>query len=322
MKSLRINEDTIISFDIPFNDDAPYEVNPIIKYKDYIFERILETKIYHTRKGHILRIINCKNKKFEECPFNKKCAKCKNFYTPWQICPYHTETKIELQRKNSKNYKNAEEFMNLMPYFIHFHLCKYAIWIIQNLNIEVTKELFEKMKSIPELDPKYFEECFSYGGRSLTLRESETLIRDQEEFALYTTNDGMPPLVESYLKMTNDYLTNLNDMVSGAALDIVSKEYAKLKARYNKKRILVPLFDFILLAFESYDVPYSYREEYGEKYSMNNNVLSVPKNEFNSFIEDIRSKDQRSFPIYSLILERYERKEHEKPLTEEEIELF
>jgi len=321
MKSLEFNEDTIISIDEELNKNIPYKSNPVIEYKDYIFERPLNIEVVKTDNGLVLQIINCNNKKFKECPFRKRCMESILYNSPWTVCPYHVENRTELKRKNSKSRKNADEFINLMKYFTNFYLFEYAVWIIQNLNTEVTKELFEIIKDIPELDPKYFKELFSsYAERPLTLKENEKLIRDQEKFNTYTTNDNMPLFIKSYLQMANDYLTNLNDFVSGVALGVVSNELADLRIQYKNKRILIPLFDFIIINVYKYDMPYSNRAELGEKYFINNDVLSIPKKDFNSFIEYARSNQKQYSLIFFLILERYEQKEHEKPLTEEEIE--
>ena len=318
MKSLRINDDTIISIDGELNKDIPYKSKPVIEYKNYIFERPINITVIKTDDGLFIQMVYCKNEKFEECPFRKRCLRSIPYNSPWEVCPYHAINKEELKRKNSKSRKNADEFINIMQYFTDFHLYKYATWITQNLNTEVTKELFEIMKSIPDLDPKYFKQHFSsYVENPLTLKENEKLIRDQEEFNIYVIKDEMPLFIKSYLQMANDYLTELNNLVSGVAFDVVSEELAKLERQYKGKRIFIPLFDFIIVNVDKYDLPYADKLNLEEKYLIINNKLSIAKKDFNSFIEYIRSKDN---DIYILLLERYEQGEHEQPLVEEEIE--
>jgi hypothetical protein len=324
-----INEDVKICTNESFSENIPYRTIPKIIYKDYRFTQLLNvnffTDYFNHKKVDYLRVYYCTCDNFQLCKFKKVCLENDSIK---KVCPYSNKIDLDIQRKNSKNRNNAEEFVRIMKLFTNDNLYEYATWIIQNLNTVVTKELFEEMKMIPELDPKYFSECYNKYGRKRTLVETEQLIYKQDPFQLYKLNNDMPKFIHSYLQMANDYLTELNNLISGVTFDVISERLAKLKAQYKNERIFIPIFDYIII-----NIPNDGYKFYKDINSSNlcnflhkdddifikNSIISIRKKYFDDVILFFRSLHD---DIYSLLIERYELKEHEKPITEDEINKF
>jgi hypothetical protein len=178
------------------------------------------------------------------------------------------------------------------------------------------------MRNIPELEPKYFSESYNKYAFKRTLIENENKIYKQEPYDLYTLDAAMPKFIKSYLQMANDYLTDLNDLISGEAFGAVSAKLSNLRRKYKNKRILIPIFEYIIIWVQNYECPIiepitSFNKHYNiGDICIKNEMVSIRKECFDDVMSYIRSL---SNDVYSLVLERYDLKEHEQPVTEEDI---
>ena len=324
-----INKDVSIRICGTFSKNIPYKAIPEIIYKEYQFTQLLNVNFFeehfNRKKTEYLRIYYCSCENFQLCKFRASCFKNISLR---KICPYSNKIDLNIQRKNSKNYNNEEEFIKIARFFTNEKLYEYATWIIQNKNTTITKELFEEIRTIPGLDPKYFSECYNRYGRIKTLVENEQLIYNQEPFYLYKLDTNMPNFIYSYLQMANDYLNDLNDLISGITFNAVSEELVKLRMKYKNQRIFIPIFDYIII-----NIPDSgnlfYRDILLLKSCNNpiknkdilikNTIVSIKKTCFDDVMLLIRSLRN---DIYSLLIERYEQGEHKQSITEDEINKF
>ena len=192
----------------------------------------------------------------------------------------------------------------------------YATWIIQNISESVSKELFEIMKDIPELDPNNFSNIFNVYIKNYSLKEIEIAIKNQEKFLLYELKPEMPPFVKSYLQMTNDYLTELNNFISGVTLGIERESYIKLRLSLEDKRLFVPIFDYFIINIDAYSFSAKDYNYLRENYEYRNSRFIISKNKLEAFIKYISSNND---DVHRILLERYELGEHTRELSEEEI---
>ena len=313
---IKLNNDLILLSNSAFSKDRPYRINPTIIYKDKVIKQLINILIItdkekDSRKTDYLEIRTCTCEQFLECKLKRKC---KNNWLFAKTCPYSEKEKIKLKRQKSKDHLFAEDFIKIAKFLTNDELYEYATWIIQNISESVSKGLFEIMKNIPELDPNNFSTIYI---KNRSLKEIEIAIKNQEKFLLYELKPEMPPFVKSYLQMTNDYLTELNNFISGVTLGIEEESYINLRLSLKDKRLFVPIFNYFIINIDSYlfsGKDYNYLRK---NYECRNSRFIIPKNEFETFIKYISSNEDN---IHRILLERYELGEHKRELSKEEID--